>query len=93
MSMDNSLRKIDKYYWLKCVIVAALFASVILLIHKPMDIISDDAVHVDSGISLNGLFEFMHERFYGVGRFLADKARSTGLWVPLWAWSRLGQHI
>lgn len=93
MSMDNSLRQKDKYYWLKCVIVAVVFAAVILLIHKPMDIISDDAVHVGSGIKISGLFEFMRARVYGVGRFLTDAAGYIGLCMPFRVWKCLDTLI
>ena len=79
----------DKYYLLKCGIVIAIFAFVILMIHKSMYIISDDMVNLDLGVNFSNVFSYIQDRYYHIGKFLCDGLAFVLYCIPFKLWKIL----
>lgn len=83
----------DKYYLLKCGIVIAIFAFIILMIHKPMDLISDDQYNLDLGVNFSNVFEYIRDRYYHIGKFLCDGMAFLLYCIPFRVWKVLDTAV
>ncbi|MDO5131381.1 MAG: hypothetical protein Q4D81_00170 [Eubacteriales bacterium] len=80
------VRNNTQTFFYAVITVAAVFLAVMFLVHLPMDIISDDAYHLDHGVNQENMTSLLKEIYYHNGKFLTDGLAYLFYRIPFPLW-------